>query len=58
MTDAFIGEIRAFSFGFTPQGWLPCNGALLPIQKYQALYSLITNKFGGDGRENFQLPDL
>jgi microcystin-dependent protein len=27
----FIGQIQAFPFSFAPQGWLPCNGQLLPI---------------------------
>lgn len=59
--DPFISEIRLFSWGFVPQGWLACNGALLPIDKdnqYVALYSLIGATFGGDGKTNFALPDL
>jgi microcystin-dependent protein len=35
-----------------------CNGQLLSIQSYSALYSLLGTTFGGDGRTTFALPDL
>ncbi len=55
--DHFIGEIRAFPFDFVPDGWMPCDGRELPIQQYQALYSIIGEKFGAD-RTKFKLPNL
>ena len=58
MDDSFVGEIATFAFGFTPQGWVPCSGQLLPIQQYQALFSLIGTTFGGNGIQNFAVPDL
>ncbi len=58
MTDNFLGELRLFAFGGVPKGWLPCNGQTLEVQKYQALFALLHNTFGGDGRVNFALPDL
>lgn len=58
MTDNFLGELRVFSFGRIPRGWLPCEGQVLTIQQYQALYALIRTTYGGDGRVNFALPDL
>lgn len=58
MTDNFLGELRVFSFGRVPKGWLPCNGQTLTIQQYQALFALLHNTFGGDGKVNFALPDL
>ncbi|MEE3633859.1 tail fiber protein [Pseudomonas sp. AL 58] len=56
--DAFIGEIRSFPYGYVPDGWLACDGTVLLIQAYAALYSLIGNKWGGDGKQTFALPDL
>ncbi len=56
--DAYIGEIRAFPYNFTPQGWLPCEGAYVSINQYQALYAIIGTMYGGDGRVEMQLPDL
>ncbi len=56
--DAFIGEIRSFPYGYVPDGWLACDGTVLSIQAYAALYSLIGSKWGGDGKQTFALPDL
>jgi microcystin-dependent protein len=58
MTTPFLGEIRAFSFQFAPTGWLMCNGQLLPINQYQALFALLGTTYGGNGVQNFALPDL
>jgi microcystin-dependent protein len=41
-----------------PTGYLPCDGRLLPVQKYQALFSLIANMYGGDAMTTFGLPKL
>jgi microcystin-dependent protein len=56
--DSFLGEIRAFAFGFAPKGWALCNGQILPIPQNTALYSLLGVTYGGDGRSNFALPNL
>lgn len=58
MGDWFIGEIRAFSMSWAPDGWALCNGALLTVQQNQALYSLLGTTFGGTPGTNFNLPDL
>ena len=58
MAEPFLGEIRVFSFGFAPSGWAACDGQLLQITQYTALYSLLGTQFGGDGVTNFGLPDL
>jgi microcystin-dependent protein len=58
VTEQFLGEIRMMSFAYAPPGWALCNGALLPINQNQALFSLLGTTFGGDGRANFGLPDL
>lgn len=56
--EAFIGTILAWPMDFAPVGWLFCKGQTLNINQYQALYSLIGNRYGGDGRTTFMLPDL
>jgi microcystin-dependent protein len=58
MSENYVGEIRTFSFDFVPQDWHLCNGALLQIKQYTALYSLLGTAFGGDGINTFGLPDL
>ena len=58
MSEPYIGEIRPFAFGDVPEGWLLCDGGLLPIEKYQQLFSVIVTTYGGDGISTFALPDL
>jgi microcystin-dependent protein len=58
MSEAFIGEIRLFPFNFAPSGWAKCEGQLLSIKQYSALYSVIGVTYGGDGQTTFALPDL
>lgn len=56
--EPFIGEIKAFPYDFAPQGWASCDGSLLEIQQYCALFALIGVTYGGDGVTTFGLPDL
>ncbi len=56
--DGFIGEVRVFPFGFQPMYWAICNGALVQIQQQTALFSIIGNRFGGDGVTTFALPNF
>lgn len=56
--DTYVGEIALFPYSVIPRGWTICNGRLLPVQQYQALFSLIGTTYGGDGRTNFRVPDL
>ena len=56
--EPFIGQIQAFGFNFAPRGWAQCNGQILAISQYSALFSLLGTTFGGDGRTTFALPDL
>jgi microcystin-dependent protein len=58
MSDQYLGEIRAFGGSSPPDGWAFCNGQLLPIARFTALFSLLGTSFGGDGKSTFALPDL
>lgn len=58
MSDPYIGEIRMFAGNFAPQGWRFCQGQLLPISEYDALFNLIGTTYGGDGQQTFALPNL
>lgn len=58
MADPFIGEIRLFPFNYAPYGWAFCNGQALPINQNSALYAVIGIIYGGDGVNNFMLPNL
>ncbi|MCU6432968.1 tail fiber protein [Undibacterium sp. Jales W-56] len=56
--DPFLGEIRCFAFNFAPKGWAPLNGQLLSISQNTALFALLGTQFGGNGTNNFALPDM
>ncbi len=56
--DPFIGQIIMFGGNFAPRGWALCDGQLLQISQFQALFSILGTTYGGDGRTTFGLPDL
>lgn len=58
MSNPFIGEIRMFTGNFPPLGWAFCNGQTLPINQYQALFSILGITYGGNGTSTFCLPNL
>ncbi|KNG92941.1 phage tail protein [Pseudaestuariivita atlantica] len=58
MGEPFLGEIKMGGWNFAPRGWAMCDGQLLPIASYTALFSLLGTMFGGDGRTSFGLPEL
>lgn len=56
--EAYIGQILPWAVPFAPKGWALCNGQILTITQNQALFAVIGNKYGGDGKVNFALPNL
>lgn len=43
---------------FAPKNWALCQGQLVPIRQYSALFSRLSTNFGGDGVATFRLPNL
>lgn len=58
MSEPFVGEIRIFAGNYAPRNWAFCQGQLMSIGEFDALFSLLGNIYGGDGRTTFGLPDL
>jgi microcystin-dependent protein len=56
--SAVLGEIFASIANVVPNGYLRCEGQLLPINQNQALFSILGTTYGGNGTTNFALPDL
>ena len=56
--DEYIGIIKIFAGNFAPKGWMTCNGQILAISQYQALFSLLGTTYGGNGVTTFALPNL
>ncbi|CAM4020824.1 phage tail protein [Pseudoalteromonas byunsanensis] len=57
-TDSYIGTMRPFGGNFAIRSWASCQGQLMAISENTALYSLIGDLYGGDGRTSFGLPDM
>ena len=58
MEESFVGEIKIFGGTFAPSGWAFCDGARLSVEENGLLFTLIGNTYGGDGVNDFALPDL
>lgn len=56
--DPFLGQITLLACNFAPVNWAMCQGQILPIAQYSALFSLLGTSYGGNGTTNFALPDL
>ena len=58
MSEVYVGQILMSGFNFAPKNFAFCDGQLLPINQYQALFSLLGTQYGGNGTSTFALPDL
>ena len=56
--EGTVGEIRMFAGTFAPLDWSICNGQVVPISAYVALYAILGTTYGGDGKTTFMLPNL
>ena len=56
--DPYMANVTIFAGTFAPRSWMFCNGQLLAIAQYNALFALIGTTYGGDGQTTFALPDL
>lgn len=57
-SSPYIGEITTFAGNFAPLGWALCDGQLLLISEYDALFAILGTTYGGNGVTTFGLPDL
>ena len=58
MSTVYLGQIMLTGFNFAPRGFVRCDGSLLSIAQYQALFALLGTQYGGDGVTTFAVPDL
>ena len=54
----YLGEIRWVAFDIIPNGWAPCDGAILSIAQNTALFALLGTTYGGNGQSTYALPDM
>ena len=53
-----MAVVTAVAYDFAPKNWALCNGQTLAIAQNQALFSLLGTTYGGNGVNNFNLPNL
>ena len=53
-----VGEIRYYSGGVIPSGWMQSSGQSLATASYPALFQVLGKRFGGDGVTTFHLPNF
>ena len=58
MAEFYMGQIIMFGGNYAIRNFALCDGQLLPINQYTALYAIIGTTYGGDGVTTFGLPDL
>jgi microcystin-dependent protein len=56
--EPLIGQIILFGGNFAPRGWAFCDGQSLKIAENEGLFAILGTTYGGDGRNNFCLPDM
>jgi len=56
--EPYLGQIMIFGGNFAPRGWQFCNGQLLSIAQYSALFAILGTTYGGNGTTTFALPNL
>lgn len=56
--DYTLGQIVLLPFQFEIMGFTSCQGQILQVSQYQALFSLIGYNYGGNGTTTFALPNL
>jgi microcystin-dependent protein len=57
-SQPLLGAIFLFAGNFAPRGYQLCQGQVLPISQYAALFSILGTTYGGNGTTTFALPDL
>jgi len=57
--DFYLGQIVLFPYMRSDlNGFVLCDGSLVPISQNNALFALIGTLYGGDGQNTFAVPDL
>lgn len=56
--EGTLAEIRMFAGNFSPRGWMFCQGQLLSIAQWTAVFALVGTTYGGNGQTTFGIPDF
>ena len=56
--ESYIGTICTFAFDWCPRNYITADGRTLAVREYQALFSLVGYRYGGNNADLFAIPDL
>ncbi|WP_448663525.1 tail fiber protein [Sphingomonas sp. CJ20] len=56
--ERVFGEVIAFAGHTIPDGWMECDGRVLPVRDQNLLHYIYGATYGGDGEKTVALPDL
>lgn len=56
--ETFVSQIIYLPFTWETEQTVPCRGQIMQVHGNEALFSLLGNRWGGDGSTTFALPDL
>lgn len=56
--EGFIASVEMWPLNWAPRNWAVCNGMLLNVRDFEALFSLLGTTYGGDGYTTFGVPDM
>lgn len=56
--EFYIGQILLVPFSSVPEYSYPCDGRTILIASHNALFALLGTRFGGNGVNEFKIPDL
>ena len=57
-TEPMLGQMSLFAGNFAPSGWQFADGQVISIASNTALFSILGTTYGGNGLNNFMLPNL
>ncbi|MFN8244570.1 MAG: tail fiber protein [Ferruginibacter sp.] len=56
--EGTLAEVRMFAGNFAPRSWMLCQGQLLSIAQWTAVFALVGTTYGGNGQTTFGIPDF
>jgi microcystin-dependent protein len=56
--ETFYATILWVAFTYAPVGTVEANGQCMAVNSNQALYALVGTRYGGNGTDQFCVPDL
>jgi len=54
----YTGTVCFMASNFCPRGYIPATGQVIPVSSETALFSLLSDRYGGNGQSSFGIPDL